>query len=69
MGPFVAHVVVAYANKATSLAAESMFQREARATSVAVVREVSGSSAISDGDVVKPFILGEFSARESVRYG
>ena len=63
------HVIVAYANKAASLAAESMFQHEARATAVTVVREVGRASTVSDGDIVKPLILGEFGARESVRYG
>ena len=69
MGPFVAHVVMAYTNEAASLAAEAMFQREARAAAVAVVREVDGASAISDGGIVKPLILGEFGARKYVWYG
>ncbi len=63
------HVVVAYANEAALLAAEAVFQRETRAAAVAVVREVGRASVISDGNIVKPLVLGEFSARESVRYG
>ena len=69
MGSFIAHVVMADANKPASLAAESMLQREACATAVTLVREVGRAPSISDGDVIKPLILGEFSARESVWYG
>ena len=63
------HVVMAYANEAALLPAESMLQREARAAAVAVVREVGRASAISDGNIVEPLILGEFGARKSVQYG
>ena len=63
------YVVVADANKPASLAAEFVLQREACATAVTLVGEVGRAPTISDGDVVKPLILGEFGARESVRYG
>ncbi len=46
------HVAVAYANKSTSLAAESMLQREAGTTTVTLVREVGGALSVSDGDTV-----------------
>ena len=69
VGPFIAGIIVADANKPTSFAAESVVQREAGTTSVAEVREVSGTSTVSYGNVIEPLILGEFGARESVRYG
>ena len=69
MGPFVVHVIVADANKPTSLEAESVLQHEACAAAVTLVREVGGAPAVSDGDIVEPLVLGEFGARESVRYG
>ena len=63
------HAVVADANKPASLAAESMLQREACAAAVTLVREVGRAPSVSDGNIIMPLILGEFSARESVRYG
>ena len=45
-------IIVVDANKPTFLAAESMLQREASASSVALVREVSWALAVSDGDVI-----------------
>ena len=63
------HLVVADADKPASLEAESMLQREAGAAAITLVREVGGAPAVSDGDVIKPLILGEFGARESVWYG
>ena len=52
-----------------SLAAESVLQREAGAASVTLGGVVGGVPSISDGDVVKPLVLGEFCAGESVCYG
>ena len=66
VGPFVAHVVVADANEPASLAAESVLQREAGAAAVTLVGEVGGVPTVSDGDVIKPLILGEFGARDGM---
>ncbi len=60
---------MADANKPSSLAAESMLQHEACAAAVALVWEVGGAPAVSDGNIVEPLILGEFGTRESVWYG
>jgi hypothetical protein len=68
VGPFITGIVVADANKPTSFAAESVVQREAGTTAVAEVREVSGAPTVSDGNIIEPLILGEFSATESVWY-
>ena len=60
---------MADANKPAALATESVLQHEACAAAVALVREVGWVPAVSDGDIVKTLVLGEFGARESVRYG
>ena len=65
--PAVAHVVVANADKATFFAAQAVFQREAGAASIALVRQIGGAFPVSNGDVVEPFFPGEFGPRESVR--
>jgi glutamine phosphoribosylpyrophosphate amidotransferase len=63
------HIVVVDSKESTSLAAESVLQREAGATSVTLVSEVDSALSISDDHVVKPLILGKIGAGESVRYG
>ena len=63
------HVIVVDVNGPASLPAESMLQREASTTAVTLVREVGRAPSVSDDDIIKPLILGEFGARESVLYG
>ncbi len=69
MGPFITHIIVADANKPAALAVESVLQHEACAAAVLLVMEVCWAPSVSDGNIVKPLVLGEFGARESVRYG
>ena len=69
VGPFVVHAVVADANEPALLATESLLQCEAGAAVVTLVREIGEAPSVSDGDVIKPLILGEVGARESARYG
>ena len=54
------------ANEPTSLAAESVLQLEAGAAAITLVREVGRAPIVSCGNVIKPLILGEFGAKESV---
>ena len=55
--------------KPISFAAKSVLQCKAGTAAVALVREVGRALSVSDGNFIKPLILGEFGARESVRYG
>ena len=54
------------ATEPTSFAAESVLQLEAGAAAVTLVREVGRAPIVSYGNVIKPLILGEFGAKESV---
>ena len=68
MRPFITHVVVANANEASFLAAEAMFQREAKSTAIALVWQVGRAFAIPDGHIVEPLFSREFSAGEPIPY-
>ena len=68
MCPLVAGVVVANTYESPLLAVERMLYCEALAAAVTAGGEVRRSGAVPEGDVLKPFVLRELSAREAVRY-